>query len=184
MRRIFVLLLAVALSVGALASPAGAAHDNDLAHWGHGHVPTVHGPPNLSPFAYHAERTWIDAGYRNGFRVGPWSYQTTCNPVKGGIVYCWAPSSELSAGAIGTASVWMIYNPNLHIDRVVLRICSDCGLTWDQIRRVVTHELGHGLGLGHSPNTGSVMFRQLGSGQPDAHDRHAIRVMYNGHNEG
>jgi Matrixin len=59
----------------------------------------------------------------------------------------------------------------------ILLMCSDCDI--DQVRMTIiaTHELGHALGLAHSPDPNSVMYYLGGSPQPDARDYQILRQL-------
>ena len=40
----------------------------------------------------------------------------------------------------------------------ILLVCSDCNIDQDRMTVIATHELGHALGLAHSPDPESVMY--------------------------
>jgi hypothetical protein len=56
------------------------------------------------------------------------------------------------------------------------------GTTWslDDLYLTMLHEVGHALGLGHSPETGDVMYRSARSGAAElsARDRATLRKLY------
>ncbi len=62
-----------------------------------------------------------------------------------------------------------------HVRGAVIRVCSDCGLSPSRRREVVTHELGHVLGLSHTRRPGSVMYPSGGAEVPDGGDHEALR---------
>ena len=70
-----------------------------------------------------------------------------------------------------------------HVRGAVMKVCSDCRLDDARRREVVTHELGHVLGLSHTDRLGSVMFPSGGVQAPDAGDRDALRAV-TGHVDG
>jgi predicted Zn-dependent protease len=59
----------------------------------------------------------------------------------------------------------------------VLLVCSDCDLEQDRMVVIATHELGHAVGLAHSPDPDSVMYYLGGSPQPDARDYQILRLL-------
>ena len=70
-----------------------------------------------------------------------------------------------------------------HYVGAVVRVCSDCGLDPARRRVVLTHELGHVLGLGHSRQPTSVMHPVGGAELPSAADYAALRLAY-AHDDG
>jgi hypothetical protein len=185
MRRILLLIMPTILFLGLVpAAPAGADHPTLLSHYGHGHHPQVTADCSqlgglLCRYTAEAERAWQNAGF-NGWSVGhPW---LGCRVNDGYVTVCVVPGSSIG-GYAGQAWVEGIYNPKLHIDQVLIRICGDCGLNETQYRLVIQHEYGHAIGLGHSNDHHSVMHSPVYHfvGQ---HDSNAVRVRYNGHGEG
>jgi hypothetical protein len=65
-----------------------------------------------------------------------------------------------------------------HPESAFVEVCTDCGLD-DSLRRVVvTHEIGHALGLPHSSLLGSVMYPTGGTHQPADTDYADLRALY------
>jgi hypothetical protein len=62
-----------------------------------------------------------------------------------------------------------------HAGGAVIRVCSNCELSPSRQRTIVTHELGHALGLAHSDRRGSVMYHAGGPESPDGADYAALR---------
>ena len=60
---------------------------------------------------------------------------------------------------------------------MILLVCSDCEIDQDRMTVIATHELGHALGLAHSPDPDSVMYYLGGSTQPDARDYQVLRLL-------
>ena len=48
----------------------------------------------------------------------------------------------------------------------------------DYIQRLVTHEVGHCLGLDHDPDPTSIMFAGVATTEPNAYDRFVIGYLY------
>ena len=177
----------VALSLFASTPTEQVKADHPWYHWGHGYSPLV--TANCGEFGGsfchytgEAEGTWVNSGFRNGFRGGNPYYG--CGPFKGWISVCLASSAELGAGVGGDATVWTTNNPYQHTDMVRVRVCSNCGFSHNTLHIVTNHEYGHAVGLYHTGNSSSVMYYAPSTRYPIQHDVDVLRSLYNGHWEG
>lgn len=183
MRKLLAGLIFALITIIVDTGTANADHDNKLAHWGHGFSPAVTADcgafgGSLCHFTADAEATWVNAGFRNGFRVNQPFYG--CGLIKGYISVCGEPLR--SRGWQGYAQVQFIYNPNTHIDAALIRICTDCGISHSRMHRIIRHEYGHIIGLGHTGDSNSIMYWNTGRYITN-HDRQALWT-YNVHYEG
>lgn len=95
------------------------------------------------------------------------------------IQVCQATTGEISGQ--GSAGEQGLFEPKVGRSNdyrsAVLLVCSDCEIDQDRMTVIATHELGHALGLSHSPDPLSVMYYLGGSTQPDARDYQDLRLL-------
>ena len=170
--------LAFALVVSDLVTPAVDANPG-FAHWRSGQrsltVVDLTGDPEWHQATRWAVDRWNEAGAELRLRwatgVGP------CKPNGTRIGVCPTPSERL--GSLGELHFQGLAEQDQdrggHVRGAVMRVCSDCALGGARRREVVTHELGHVLGLRHDRRPGSVMHPSGGAEHPSADDHDALR---------
>ena len=65
-----------------------------------------------------------------------------------------------------------------HIRGAVIEVCADCDLTPARTLVVITHELGHAMGLIHTTDPTSVMYPTGGAERPSPVDDATLRKLY------
>lgn len=98
----------------------------------------------------------------------------------------------LPPGTQGIIEATHVENPTWHVNSVVLFICGACGAFGggegqyrsDELQSLVTHEYGHGIGLGHTAVAASVMHNpRIVNSVPSGHDGDELDVMYSSHDD-
>ncbi len=151
-----------------------------LDHWPSGSRALVivdqTGDPAWQQATQHAVQEWNRAGA--GVRLG-WAIGTgSCEPDGVNIGICQTPGDELEGFVDYQGLTTQGHGDDGHADEAIIEVCGDCRLGVSERRVVVTHEIGHALGLTHNQRLGSIMFPSGGTDRLDAGDVVALRRLY------
>ncbi len=174
-----VFALSVALALSSMV-PA-VALDLPLSHWPndrpHLAVVDATGDRVWRQAIEHAAAVWGRSRTGVDLRLLPATGDGGCEADEGQIVVCEVAAEELE-GVLPLQGMTDEEAEDGHTSSVVIKVCATCGLDAATRRVVVTHELGHALGLRHTPRLGSVMFPAGGTDQPDPADYATLRAIY------
>lgn len=122
-----------------------------------------------------AVATWTAGG--SALRFTLTTENGPCVQQKDHIEYCQATSNGIAkVGSDGDQGLFVPkVERNHQYKSAILLVCSDCDIDQTRMTIIATHEMGHSLGLAHSPDPNSVMYFSGGSTQPDARDYQILR---------
>ena len=181
-------LFATATAVALDHSVASAFTRYDRApHWASGErvlvVADRTGDPAWHDASRHAVDVWNRASEGTGVRLTWKTAEGGCEPADDIVALCQVPYDVLDddsrLGREGVARVDLGSDrAQAHIAGSAVAVCGNCRLGPARKRVVVTHELGHVLGLTHSRRPTSVMFFTGGPDAPDGRDVEVLRALY------
>lgn len=186
------LLFATALAVLVDQSVAAAVGRFDqLVHWRSEdrslQVVDKTGDKAWNEATRHAVEVWNRAATGTGLQI-TWTAGTgRCEPRGTKIEVCQEPYQTLSPEELpeqsedreGLADLRLGSDRGqAHISGVRVIVCSNCGLETPRRRVIAAHEVGHALGLDHSPRRGSILFPRGGPDAPDTQDVASLVALY------
>lgn len=163
-----------------------SSHGGDIGHWRNG-LATMRFYASDSwqtHYTHEATDVWYNAAggkmvflYKNNDK-----YQSDtphCNtgvaPPEGTINMCWT-AFRPCGDAAGCAHVWTYQNG--HTYGVVVEVCGVCGFGEETFHMVTNHEVGHGIGHGHTDDGGSLMYPTVRHRYPNSHDKNDALAVY------
>ncbi len=181
-------VIAVLLSIGAfvvLTAKGGrpiGIYDNGIGdHWPPNHrnltIVDRTGEPSWHQAISDAVGTWAAGGSAINFTVA--TAGGDCVQRRDHIEICQASTDSISGqGLAGEQGLFVPFlGRSNDYKSAILLVCANCELDQDRMTVIATHELGHALGLAHSPDPDSVMYYLGGSTQPDARDYQVLRSL-------
>ena len=182
-------LLAAALALALDQSVASAlSRVEQLPHWKSDDRSLVvvdkTGDKAWADASRHAVNVFNKVAAGSGLRLTWTSGKGSCNVGGNRIEICQQPSEALGAEGMqhdrqGLADLRLGEDrEQAHIGGSSITVCSNCRLEAPRRRIVVTHELGHALGLEHNLRLTSLMFPSGGSDKPDEQDVATLRQLY------
>jgi predicted Zn-dependent protease len=178
MRRPLLILAALLASMSLVLPNAGASH-RFVGHWR-----TVATPFNVR-FIDSATSSWdgvmaaaaadwsesnvLDAVIEPGNSSR--SIRRQCPPADGAVRIC-----NFGYGNTGWVGLTVAVVRNGHFKKVAVKLNST--YLGQKNRKVMCHEMGHGLGLGHRAETTSCMKQGTASATPDGHDYRMLKRIY------
>jgi hypothetical protein len=181
---VIAVLLSIAVFVVATARggrPIGIYDDGIGDHWPIGHksltIVDRTGDAVWHQALVDAAATWVGGG--SAIRLTLTTGTGKCGQHRDTIEVCQATTVQISGqGSLGEQGLFVPQVGRNHdYHSVVLLVCSDCYIDQPRMTVITTHELGHALGLAHSPDPDSVMYYLGGSAQPDARDYQILRSL-------
>lgn len=187
-------LLALAVLLGGLShitfAPAYGGHTDYYGHWGNGFSPSVWSNNIPDDVVQDGAYFWQDRNFVQGYRPPLPNHGAACGTSgdqstagDGSIDICIvsrASDPYLSQGFGGiTYFRHGCDNACNHIYAVTIRVADDLSIADRQ--KIVRHEFGHALGLGHNATDDSVMHTPVYTPFSNEHDLDAMYAMYVSH---